>query len=257
MNEDVSEFDGLVALVTGAAGMGIGQATARRLAAGGATVVVTDIHAERTRKVTDDISRDFPAAKVIGFQMDAGSRADIDRVVDAVSAEAGPIRLLVNNAAVNVIGSIFDYPTATWDRIMDVNLNGPWYLTRAVMPLMRDNGGGAIVNVSSYAPDIGGAGLETPYAVSKGGLNTLSRAIAHEGGGYGIRANTVTLGMVRGTKFVDDHPELLARVDATGPLKTLPHSSEIAEAIAFLLSSKSAHITGETLNISGGAYMRN
>ena len=100
---------------------------------------------------------------------------------------------------------------------MDVNIHGPWYLARKVLPHMRKRGRGVVVNISSYAPDVGGAGLETPYAVSKGALNTLTRCIAHEGGPFGIRANTVSMGMVEGTKFVMDHPELRERHDTTGP----------------------------------------
>ena len=82
---------------------------------------------------------------------------------------------------------------------------------------MRDRGrGGVIVNVSTYAPDVGGNGLESPYAITKGGLNVLTRSVAHEGGPYGIRAVTVSMGVVRGTKFIDDHPEILAGPDARG-----------------------------------------
>lgn len=93
--------------------------------------------------------------------------------------------------------------------------------------------------------------------MSKGALNTLTRCLAHEGGPYGIRANTVTMGVVEDTKFIHDHPEMLARSDARGPLGTLPRAADIAEAVAFLVSDKAAHITGETVNVCGGAYMRN
>ena len=93
--------------------------------------------------------------------------------------------------------------------------------------------------------------------MSKGALNALTRCIAHEGGPYGIRANTVSMGMVEGTKFVMDHPELRERTDTLGPLGSLPHKDEITELVAFLASSRAAHITGEIVNVSGGAYMRN
>jgi 3-oxoacyl-[acyl-carrier protein] reductase len=130
-------------------------------------------------------------------------------------------------------------------------------LARKVLPHMRKRGRGVVVNISSYAPDVGGAGLETPYAVSKGALNTLTRCIAHEGGPFGIRANTVSMGMVEGTKFVMDHPELRERHDTLGPLGSLAHKDEIADVVAFLASAPAAHITGEVINVSGGAYMRN
>ena len=130
-----SEFEGRVALVTGAAGQGLGQATARRLAEGGATVVVTDIHERRTREVADSIARDHPGTRVAGFAMDAGDREQIDAVIEEVTRTLGPVRVLVNNAAVNVVGSIFDYDPENWDWCIRVNLSGPWYLCRATMPL--------------------------------------------------------------------------------------------------------------------------
>jgi NAD(P)-dependent dehydrogenase (short-subunit alcohol dehydrogenase family) len=252
-----TEFDGAVALVTGAAGVGIGQTTARRLAQGGARVVVTDIHERRTREVTKAMVEDYPDREIIGCPMDAGNRSAIDGVIDEVLEKLGGVDILVNNAAINVLGSVFDYEPENWDRVMDVNINGPWYLAHKVFPIMRERGGGVVLNIGSYAPDVGGAGIETPYAVSKGALNALTRSLAHEGGPVGIRVNTVSTGMVEGTKFLMDHPELRERSDAFGPLGSLPDKDEIAEVIAFLASPKAAHITGEIINISGGAYMRN
>ena len=202
----MDEFGGRVALVTAAAGQGIGQAVARRLAAGGARVVVTDIHPGRTEKVTAAIAADYPAATVAGYPLDAGDRDQIDAVVDAVTASLGPVQILVNNAAVNVVGSIFGYDPADWDRVVRVNLTGPWYLCRRTMPLMRDAGGGVIVNVGSYAPDVGGGGIEAPYAASKGGLAALTRGLAHEGGPHRIRAVYLSMGVVKDTKFAQTTP---------------------------------------------------
>ena len=171
-----TEFDGRIALVTAAAGAGIGQATARRLAAGGAHVVVTDIHERRTHEVAAAIAADHSGTTVVGLPMDAGDREQIDAVIAEVTRTLGPVQILVNNAAVNVIGSIFDYDPENFDWCVRVNLSGPWYLCRTVMPLMRDASGGVIVNVSSYAPDVGGGGIEAPYAITKGGLNVLTRS---------------------------------------------------------------------------------
>jgi NAD(P)-dependent dehydrogenase (short-subunit alcohol dehydrogenase family) len=174
-----------------------------------------------------------------------------------VTATLGPIRILVNNAALNVIGSIFDYDAADWDRVVRVNLTGAWYLCRRTMPLMRDAGGGVIVNVGSYAPDVGGGGIEAPYAATKGGLSALTRGLAHEGGPYGIRAVFLSMGVVKGTKFAEDNAELLTRQAPTGPLGDLPDTSDIAEAVVFVASQRGRFITGEVINVSGGAYMRN
>lgn len=250
------EFAGRVALVTGAAGKGIGQAVARRLAAGGAAVVVTDIHERRTQEVAGAIARDFPEARVMGLRLDAGDRDGIDSVVDEVSRRLGPIRILVNNAAVNVVGSIFDYDPKNWDWCLRVNLSGPWYLCRRTMPIMRDAGGGVIVNMSSYAPAVGGGGVEAPYAVSKGGLEVLTRSCAIEGGPHGIRVNAVSMGVVTGTKFIDDHPEIAERTLRQTALGRHATAQDVAEAVAFLASERARNITGEILEIAAGAHMR-
>jgi NAD(P)-dependent dehydrogenase (short-subunit alcohol dehydrogenase family) len=246
-----------VALVTGAAGQGIGQAVARRLAAGGADLVVTDIHARRTREVAEAIAEDHPGRRVLGIPMDAGDRQAIDDAVAEATRELGAIRVLINNAAINVVGSIFDYDPADWDWCLAVNLSGPWYLCRALMPGMRDAGGGAIVNVSSYAPDVGGFGREGAYAITKGGLNVLTRSCAHEGGPHGIRCNTVATGVVTGTKFIDDHPEIAERLLPETPLREHATADSVAETVAFLASDRARHITGEIVNVAAGAYMRN
>jgi 3-oxoacyl-[acyl-carrier protein] reductase len=252
----ISGIKGQVALVTAAAGRGVGQAIARRLAADGATVVVTDIHPGRTQKVVSDIGADYPGCTIVGYPMDAGDRDQIDTVVDAVSGSLGPIQILVNNAAVNVMGSIFDYDPADWDWCVRVNLSGPWYLCRRIMPLMREAAGGVVINIGTYAADVGGYGLETPYAVTKGGLNALTRASAHEGAPFGIRSNCISIGLVRDTKFVDDHPEVLAMPQVQA-LMDLPSTSEVAELAAYLASPRSRPITGEIINMAAGAYMRN
>jgi NAD(P)-dependent dehydrogenase (short-subunit alcohol dehydrogenase family) len=254
---EAAEFGGRVALVTAAAGRGIGQAVARRLAGGGAQVVVTDIHPGRTEQVRAAIAADHPGTTVAGYPLDAGDRDQIDTVLDAVTASLGPVQILVNNAALNVVGSIFGYDPADWDRVVRVNLTGPWYLCHRTMPLMRAAGGGVIVNVGSYAPDVGGGGIEAPYAATKGGLSALTRGLAHEGGPHGIRAVYLSMGVVKGTKFAEDHADLLASLPGTvGPLGDLPGPGDIAEAVAFLASDRARFITGEVLNVAGGAYMR-
>jgi NAD(P)-dependent dehydrogenase (short-subunit alcohol dehydrogenase family) len=252
-----SDMRGRVALVTGAAGAGIGKAIATRLAADGATVVVTDVHAGRLEQVASEIA-DAHDGRAIAKLLDAGDREQIVEVTDRVLDELGPITVLVNNAAYNVLGPIFDYEPSVWDRVMDVNLNGPWMLSRQAMRQMRDARlPGVILNVSTYAPDIGGLGIEAPYAVSKGGLGVLTRSCAHEGGPYGIRVNTLSMGMITGTRFTDAlHPDMQAAEVAKSPLGRLAAVDDVVEAAAFLLSDKAANITGETLNVAAGTHMR-
>lgn len=252
-----TDLKGRVALVTGAAGAGIGKAIATRLARDGATVVVTDSHSRRAHAVAAEISA-IPGCVAVARELDAGDRSQIVEVTDWVSSELGPISILVNNAAYNVLGPIFDYDPVVWDRVMDVNLNGPWMLSRQVMCQLRNAGlPGVILNVSTYAPDIGGEGIEAPYAVSKGGLNVLTRSCAHEGGPYNIRANTLSMGMITGTRFTDAlHPDMQIAERAKSPLGRLASVEDIVEAAAFLVSDRARNITGETLNIAAGTHMR-
>jgi len=121
---------------------------------------------------------------------------------------------------------------------------------------MRDAGGGSIVNISSAAPDVGGYGVESPYAVSKGGLNVLTRSCAHEGAAHGIRSNAVSMGLVRGTRFVDANPQVFDLPGARPPGGELPSAADIAEAVAYLASDRARAVTGETLHVSAGTYMR-
>jgi 3-oxoacyl-[acyl-carrier protein] reductase len=244
-----------LALVTAAAGAGLGQAIARRLAARGDRVVVTDIHARRTQEVASAIAGEHPHTTVVGYPLDVGDRDQIDSVVDEVVATLGPVHVLVNNAAVDIPGTIFEYELADWDRTLAVNLTGPWYLCRRLVPLMREAGGGVVVNIGSLASEVGGAGVESPYAVSKGGLHALTRALARDAGEYGIRAVTISPGVIRDSRFVVEHPETLELVDARPVLGSFPGTAELAEAVTFLTSDSARHITGTALHVNGGAYL--
>jgi 3-oxoacyl-[acyl-carrier protein] reductase len=250
-----TEFAGRVALVTAAAGLGIGRAVADRLASAGATVVVTDSHERRTKEVTAEL-HGLHEGRAVGYPMDVGDRARCAEVVADVVSTFGRIDVLVNNAAVNIMRSIWEVTEAEWDRVIEVDLTGAWNLCRLTMPHMREAGGGVIVNVSSLAPECGGNGLESPYACAKGGLNVLTRSCAHEGGPYNIRANSVSMSMVEETKFALDHPDIVEEVRATAPLRRLPTARDIAECVAFLASPRADCITGETVNVSCGAMMR-
>ncbi|MEX2256249.1 MAG: SDR family NAD(P)-dependent oxidoreductase [Acidimicrobiia bacterium] len=253
-----SEFGARVALVTGAAGQGIGRAIATRLSAGGAQTVVADVHPGRVECVTEELAAAAPAGvRVVGKVLDVRANDAMDVITAEVADELGPIQILVNNAAHNVMGPIWDYRPDDWARVMDTNLNGPWYLTKLAMTQMRDAGGGVVVNISSVAPDSGGRGLEGPYAVSKAGLSALTRSCAHEGGPYGIRCNIVTMGLVRGTRFAEVvRPDMVQGQAERAPLRELPHAEDIAEAVAFLASDRARYITGETINVDAGGYMR-
>lgn len=247
-------LSGSVALVTGAAGAGIGKACALRLGRDGAAVVVTDVHARRTAETTDTLAAELAPTQVVGHVLDVADRARVDEVLAEVAATVGPVDILVNNAAVNVLGTVVDYDPDDWDRVLDVDLTACWYLMRAVLPGMVALGRGSIVNVSSVAGYLGGGGTEGPYAAAKAGLQSLTRTVAAEAGPYGIRANAVAVGIVW-TRFVEKHAASLAPEAERTPLRRLGTPEEIAAVVAWLASDESSFVTGETINASGGWYM--
>jgi NAD(P)-dependent dehydrogenase (short-subunit alcohol dehydrogenase family) len=246
-------LDGRVALITGAAGAGIGRATARRFAHDGAAVVVTDIHERRTFETVAAI-RDEVATPVVGFQLDAGDRMGIDQVVAAVREQLGPIDVLVNNAAINPMATTEECDPQEWDKAIDVDLTGPWYLTRSVLPDMMRAGRGSIINVTSVAgytsPE-----REGPYAAAKAALHALTRTVAREAGPHGVRCNSVAPGLVW-TRFMEKYEEQFRPEIERTPLRRWGQPEDVADVIAFLAAEGSRFITGETITVSGGWYMR-
>src|SRR3984957_18362119 len=236
-----------VAVVPAAAGGGIGKATATRLAQEGAIVVVTDSHERRTRETVEEISKDFPG-RIDGFALDVTRREEIERITHEVLSRRGKIDILVNNAGINVLGAIEKISIEDWTRIFDVNLTGAFHLIRAVLPSMRKQHAGAIVNVSSIAAWSMLGGSDAPYAAAKAGLLALTRAVAAESGPDGIRCNAVAPGIVL-TKWVEKNmPGVTRQADHT-PLRRLGKPEDIAATIAFLASDDAAYITGEAITV--------
>jgi NAD(P)-dependent dehydrogenase (short-subunit alcohol dehydrogenase family) len=243
-------FQGRVALVTGAAGAGIGSATARRLAREGAAIVALDRHAARTEALVAELRSRYDVP-VLGVALDVTDRPAVDDALRDASRALGTIDVLVNNAAINVQGSVFDYEPDDFDRVVAVDLTACWYLTQRVIGPMRTLGRGSIVNISSVAAYNGGRGREAPYSAAKAGLLELTRSVAIEAGPYGIRCNAIAPGLVE-SKFVDKHrARFQADADAT-PLRRHGQPDEIANVVAFLVSDESSFITGEVINVSGG-----
>jgi NAD(P)-dependent dehydrogenase (short-subunit alcohol dehydrogenase family) len=183
------ELAGRVALVTGAAGDGIGKATARKLLELGAKVAVTDNHERRTQETAAAFAEEF-GPRAAGFVLDVGNRTQIAGVCDDVERTLGPVDILVNNAALNVLVPVSEYRQEDWDRVMEADLTGCFVLIRRVLPGMKQRRRGSIVNVTSVAAFIGNA-FEGPYAAAKAALHSLTRSVAVEGGPFGVRANAV------------------------------------------------------------------
>lgn len=247
------QLEGRVALVSGAGGAGMGSAICRRLASEGASIVAVEEHARRASAIGEALAAEYEVP-VRAFAVDVTDRSAVDAMLDEASAALGPIDILVNNAAINPQGSIFDYDAETFDRVIDVDLNACWYLIRKTIGPMRDLGRGAIVNISSIAAYNGGRGREAPYSAAKAGLLEVTRSVAIEGGPYGIRCNAIAPGIIA-SKFTEKHADRLqADADAT-PLRRHGRPEEIANVVAFLVSDQASYITGEVINVSGGYYL--
>ena len=247
-------FEGRVALITGAGGAGIGSASARKFAGEGAAIVAFEHHEKRSRAVGDALRGEFDVP-VLDFHVDIADRVAVDAAIAEASSELGTIDILVNNAAINEQGSVFEYAPDTFDEVITIDLNANWYMIRALIGDMREIGRGSIVNVTSVAAYNGGRGREGPYSAAKAGMNEITRSVAIEAGPYGIRCNAVAPGLLE-SKFLAKHRERLAVEADNTPLRRFGRPDEIASVIAFLASDDSSYITGEVINVSGGWLMR-
>lgn len=247
---------GKVAVVTGAAS-GIGQATAELFAIKGAAVVVVDINPAGA-SVVKRISLGGGTARFV--TADLTRRIDCGVVVETAREAYGGVDILVNNAGVTLRATILETSEADWDRIMEVNVKAVYLLSRAIIPLMVDRGGGSIVNTAS------GWGLAAgpqaaAYCASKGAVVQLTKGMAIDHAADGVRVNCVCPGDVD-TPMLESEAEALdvARADflteaANRPMQRVGFAQEIAAAIMYLAGSDSAYVTGASLVIDGGGLL--
>lgn len=244
------DLTGRVAVVTGAT-KGIGRAVAQGLAAAGATVVVTSRKQERCDEVADQIAsatgaRTFPLACHVG-DWDA-----VGGFVQRVADELGTVDVLVNNAGVFPAPSrLHEIDRALWRKVFAVNVEGPLRMSQCVAPLMREHGGGSIVNVASTAAARGGV-TTGAYAASKAALVNLTRSMALEWAAWGIRVNSVSPGTFRTGITVAGGPEYLAAKAAGAPLGRIGEPAEMVGPVLYLASDASSFVTGDQLTVAGG-----
>jgi NAD(P)-dependent dehydrogenase (short-subunit alcohol dehydrogenase family) len=214
--------------------------------------VVTDIHERRTRETVAALQAELGTG-IFGYCLDSGDRAEIARVVALVDTSIGHVDILVNNAAINPLGGTESLDPADWERTLQVDLTGPWLLTRAVLPGMKARRRGSIVNISSVAAYTSPE-LEGPYGAAKAALQSLTRTVAREAGPFGIRCNSVAPGLIW-TRFMEKYEEQFQpEIDRT-PLRCWGQPQDIADTVLFLASDGARFITGETITVSGGWYM--
>ena len=242
------DLTGKTALVTGASG-GIGEAVARALHAQGATVVLHGTRAEKLEALQKDLG-----ARAFALAVDLSDRDAVAGLVDAASALAGPISILVNNAGITRDGLLMRMKDDDWDSVLEVNMTASMSLCRAAMRGMMKARTGRIISISSVVGVTGNAG-QTNYAASKAGMIGFSKSLAAEVASRGLTVNVVAPGFIETpmTDVLDESQKsaLLTRV----PAARLGHADEIAATVAFLASDEAAYITGATLHVNGGMAM--
>ncbi|MBN8985430.1 MAG: SDR family oxidoreductase [Rhizobiales bacterium] len=237
-----------VALITGAA-RGIGLATAKRFLAEGWAVALLDIEDTQLREAAPSLA---DPVNVLTLHCDVSDAAAVNAAMARVNERFGRLDALVNNAGVAVFKPILETADDEWDRVLAVNLTGPFLCIKAVAPFMREHGGGAIVNITSIS-GLRASTLRVAYGTSKAGLAHLTKQAAVELASLGIRVNAVAPGPVDTAMAKAVHsPAIRADYHDAIPLNRYGLEEELAEAIFFLCSERSSYITGQLLAVDGG-----
>jgi NAD(P)-dependent dehydrogenase (short-subunit alcohol dehydrogenase family) len=237
-----------VALVTGAA-RGIGLAVAKRFLTEGWRVALLDIEGELLAGAIGALS---DPENTLALHCDVSDAAGVRAAMEAVQRRFGRLDALVNNAGTAVFAPVLETSDQDWNRILAVNLTGPFLCTKAAAPLMREHGGGAIVNITSISA-VRASTLRSAYGTSKAGLAHLTKQLAVELASLGIRVNGVAPGPVDTAMAKAVHtPEIRADYHDAIPLNRYGLEEELAEAVFFLCSDRASYITGQILAVDGG-----
>ncbi len=246
---DDGELSGKVALITGAA-RNIGAGIATELAAAGAAVAIN------VRTLSDEADAlaagiNDHGGRAMVLPADVGDPEDVEALIQAVESRFGRLDILVNNASSRAYRPLEELTVADWRDVMASNLDAAFFCAQAAVPVMRRSGGGAIVNIGGQAAHSGGAG-RAAIAAAKAGLIGLTRALAIELAPAGIRVNCLSPGIIETGRELTP---ALAQAAARIPLGRLGEIGEIAATVRFLCSPGGAYITGQTIQVNGGAYL--
>lgn len=245
---------GQIAIITGGS-RGIGAATAVLFAKAGADVVITFT---KNKKAASEVLEKvrIEGREGLALKIDASRSSSGEKVVKETMKKFGRIDILVNNVGIWTYGRIGEMSEKVWKETMEVNLNSMFYMTNAVVPFMKKQKSGKIINISSTAGQRGEA-EHSHYAASKGGMISFTKAIATELGPYNINVNSVAPGWVdtdlNNEIFADEQYKEQERKKI--PLQRIPTADDIAGPILFLASDLARHITGEILNVNGGSVL--
>lgn len=253
--KDILSLEGKVAVVTGGAS-GIGLATSELLAAYGAKVAILDVNEELGQKAAEEIIKN--GGEAIFLRNDVVSSQDCENVVKAIKDKYGRIDILFNNAGVTKRKSVVELDEKEWDFVIDVCLKGTYLMSKYVIPVMAQNGGGSIINTGS-GWGLKGGDDAAAYCAAKGGIVNLTRAMAIDHGKQNIRVNSVNPGDTNTALLRDEgrqlginEEEFLKSSAAGRPLERLGAPTDIANAVLFFASDLSTWVTGAALVVDGG-----
>ncbi len=244
-------IEGKIAIVTGAA-QGIGRAIAETLAGAGADVAVVDMDVARAQETVSAVKSH--GRRAMAIKANVADWVDVKAMADQVLAEFGRIDILVNNAGITRDGLLLRMKEEDWNLVLDVNLKGTFHCTKAVLPAMSKQRGGAMVNIASVVGVMGNAG-QANYAASKAAVIGFTKTVAREYASRGITANAVAPGFIETAMTQGLSGEVREALLKQIPLGRLGSPLEVAHAVRFLVSPEAAYITGHVLHVNGGMMM--
>ena len=247
----MNRLEGKIAIVTGAA-RGLGRGIAERLAAEGAVVVVTDVNGEGAHETATELG-----GSAVGLACDVSDYDSVEALVADVRDRFGRIDVLVNNAGWDKAAPFLELERDLWPRILGINLYGVLNTSRAVLPIMAEQGSGSVVNISSDAGRVGSSG-EAVYSAAKGGVIAFTKSMAREMARKQVRVNVVCPGPSDTqlfAEFAGDNDKLREALTKAIPLRRLGQPEDVAGAVAYFASDDSTYVTGQTVSVSGGLTM--
>jgi 3-oxoacyl-[acyl-carrier protein] reductase len=243
-------LSGRTAVVTAAAGAGIGGATARRFLEEGARVLISDAHVRRLQEYEAELAGEFGVAAVASVPCDVTDESQVRALFEAAVREHGRLDVVVNNAGLGGTSHLVDMTDEQWSRVLDVTLNGTFRCTRAALRAMKETRSGVVVNNASVVGWRAQAG-QAHYAAAKAGVMALTRCAAIEAAEYGVRVNAVAPSLAMHPHLVRvTTPELLEELTAREAFGRCAEPWEVANVIVFLASGYSSYLTGEVVSVS-------
>lgn len=244
-------LQGKVAIVTGGT-RGIGLAIVRTYLQNGAKVALFGSREETVNKALDELKAENAAWEVIGMAPDLTDYAAVKAAVDDVAHHFGKVDILVNNAGISAREPLEAYEPESFKRIMDLNVTALFNGCKAVEPIMKEQGGGCIINTSSMV-SLYGQPSGVGYPTSKFAVNGMTKSLARELGRIGIRVNAVAPGVTRTDMVAALPPEMVARISAPIPLGRIGEPEEVANVFLFLASDLASYVTGAIISVDGAA----